>query len=552
MKKVWQKHYEKGVAHEIDTTKYDSLIDILEMGCQKAGDKPAFANMGTEISYHELSEKSRAFAAYLVHNLGIKKGDRIAIMMPNLLQYPVALFGILRAGCAVVNVNPLYTASELAHILNDSNAKGIVIVSNFAHTLQEALPQVKTKHIILTEIGDMFPMVKKVVVNFVVRNVKKMVPNYNLPKVLNFSQVIKEGMNLHFERPGMRHDDMAFLQYTGGTTGVSKGAVLTHGNMIANVLQVIEWTKPTVGDKDQIMITPLPLYHIFSLTANLLFIMAIQSLSVLITNPRDINGFIKELKNYKFTAMTGVNTLYNALLHSPKIKEVDFSEARIALAGGMAVQRSVAEHWHKVTNHPLIEAYGLTETAPAACINPLTIDSYNGSIGLPISSTDVEIRDENNESVEFDVPGELCISGPQVMKGYWNSPEETQKAFTEDGWLRTGDIATMDKDGFIYIVDRKKDMVIVSGFNVYPNEVENAIMLNPGVLEVAVIGVPYEKTGEAVKAFVVKKDPELTDKDIIKTCENTLTRYKLPKLIEFRDELPKSNVGKILRRALRE
>ncbi len=552
MKKPWFKHYEKGIAHEIDMSQYNCLIDILEENCEKAGDKPAFANMGTQMTFKDVSEQSRAFAAYLVNHLGIKKGDRVAIMMPNLLQYPVALFGVLRAGCAVVNVNPLYTKSELVHLMNDSGAKAIVVLANFAHTLEKALPEINSPHIIMTQLGDMFPMIKKVVVNFVVKYVKKMVPKYQLPNTLDFKEVISKGMTLTYERPGIKQDDMAFLQYTGGTTGVSKGAVLTHGNMLANLLQLLEWTKNVVKDEAQIIITPLPLYHIFSLTANLLLFMALGSLNVLITNPRDIPGFIKELRKYRFTAITGVNTLFNALLNHPDITKVDFSKAKISIAGGMAAQRVVAEKWQAVTGYPLIEGYGLTEASPLVCANPLNVNEYTGSIGLPAPSTLVEIRNEDNEPVEPGIPGELCVKGPQIMKGYWQSEENTEKAFTPDGWLKTGDIATMDKEGFFYIVDRKKDMVIVSGFNVYPNEVEEAIMQNPGVLEVAVVGVASNETGEAVKAFIVKKDPELTEASVRKTCEEVLTRYKLPKYIEFRDELPKTNIGKILRRALRE
>ncbi len=552
MDRIWQKHYEQGVANEIDIEKYVSLIGLLEHSCEVAGNKTAFINLGTEITFKELSEKSRDFAAFLVNKCGIKRGDRVAIMMPNLLQYPIVLFGILRAGCAVVNINPLYTSAELVHVLNDCTAKAIVILSNFGKTLEDALPDILMEHIILTEVGDMYAPIKKAVVNFVIKYVKKMVPRYNLPGAVWLTNALREGEQLRYEKPGMKREDIAFLQYTGGTTGVSKGAILTHGNMLANVLQILEWTKNAVKGEHQIMITPLPLYHIFSLTGNLLLTIALEAANVLITNPKDLNGFIKELKKYKFTAITGVNTLFNALLHHPKIKEVDFSQAQFAIAGGMAAQRSVAERWQQLTKLPLIEGYGLTEASPVVTINPLNITEYSGSIGLPVPSTDVQIRNEYDQVVECGVPGELCVKGPQVMQGYWNSPEETQKVFSKDGWLKTGDIATMDKEGFLYIVDRKKDLIIVSGFNVFPNEVEDAIMHNPGVLEVAVIGVPHEKTGEAVKAFIVKKDPSLTEDDIINTCKQYLTRYKIPKLIEFRDHLPKTNVGKILRRSLRE
>lgn len=552
MERIWQKHYEQGVAHEIDITKYQSLNALLERSCEEAGTQSAFANFGTEISFKEVLEQSRAFAAYLTQHCGLKKGDRIALMMPNLLQYPIAVFGSLQAGCIIVNINPLYTAPELAHVLNDSGAKTILILANFAKTLEEALSEIKLDHILITEIGDIFPMLKRSVVNFVVKYVKKLVPKFHLADAVPFNTALKIGKSLRFKEPEMNRDDIAFLQYTGGTTGISKGAMLSHGNLLANMLQILEWTKNAVADSRQIMITPLPLYHIFSLTGNLLLFMSLKGLNVLITNPKDLKDFIKELKRYSFTAITGVNTLFNALVHAPQIKEVDFTHAKLAIAGGMPAQQIVAEKWQELTGYPLIEGYGLTETSPVVTINPMNVTTYSGSIGLPLPSTNIKICDENYQSVELGTAGELLVKGPQVMQGYWNNSDETRQAFTDDGWLKTGDIAYMNKDGFLFIVDRKKDLIIVSGFNVYPNEVEQVISKIPGVREVVVIGVPHEKTGEAVKAFVVKNDVKLSKDDIIEGCKHALTHYKLPKFIEFRDELPKSNVGKILRRSLRE
>lgn len=552
MERIWQRQYEQGVAHEIDITQYHSLIELLEQSCKVAGNQSAYANLGTEITFNDVALQSRAFAAYLINECRVKKGDRVAIMLPNLLQYPIVLFGILYAGCTVVNINPLYTATEISHVVNDSGTKVVIILANFANTLEKALPDLNVEHIILTEIGDRFPLLKRSMVNFVVKYIKNLVPVFNLPEAVYLNVALEQGKSLPFTKPAINHEDLAFLQYTGGTTGVSKGAMLTHGNMLANMLQILEWTKNEVTNQKQIMVTPLPLYHIFSLSGNLLLSVALKALNVLVTDPRDIHGLIKVLKKYKFTAMTGVNTLFNALLHHPEFQSVDFSRMDITITGGMAAQRSVAEQWQKLTGHPIIEGYGLTEAAPVVSINPLNIRNYTGSIGLPLPSTDVKICNEAGATVKIGEAGELYVKGPQVMRGYWNNPEETKQTLTEDGWLKTGDIAKMNEDGFMFIVDRKKDLIIVSGFNVYPNEVEDVIALNPGVLEVAVIGVPHEKSGEAVKAFVVKKDANLAEDDILRTCKLHLTHYKLPKFIEFRDQLPKSNVGKILRRSLRE
>lgn len=551
MEKIWLKNYEQGVTPEINYSKYQSLVDLFNDGCEKFPDHTSFENMGVEITYSELLTLSRQFAIFLQRQ-GLQKGDRVAIMMPNVLQYPVALFGILSAGLIVVNTNPLYTKDELVHQLNDSGAKAIVVLANFAHTVEKALPEVKgLDKIIITEIGDLFPPVKRIIVNSVVKYIKKMVPNYSIPNAIKFNDAIKEGKDGELKKAKLTHDDIAFLQYTGGTTGIAKGAMLTHGNMLANVTQAQTWIKPKKIDYNEIIVIALPLYHIFALTANCLTFLNKGAKHILITNPRDIKTFIKEIKDSKFTNISGVNTLYNALVNHPDFKDVDFSRVKIALAGGMALQEKVANGWKKITNIPITEAYGLTETSPAVTINPFYVDQFNGSIGLPISSTDISIRNDEGDELPVGEKGELCIKGPQVMAGYWKREDETKKSFWPDNYLRSGDIATVDEKGFVYLVDRKKDMILVSGFNVYPTEVEQIISMMPEVLEVGVIGIKDEESGEKVKACIVKKDPNLTKDAVIAHCREKLTGYKVPKIVEFFDELPKTNVGKILRRALR-
>lgn len=552
MDKRWQEHYQQGVPHEINIEQYSSLVAIFDEACQKYNDACAYENMGSEISFTELESLSRHFASFLQQK-GLQKGSRVAIMMPNLLQYPVALFGILRAGYVVVNTNPLYTSDELVHQMNDSGTEAILVLANFASTVEKALPRIPTlKHVIVTEIGDLFPFFKRVIVNAVVKYIKKMVPAFHLPQSIRFREAMAEGSRGSLNWVMVNPEDIAFLQYTGGTTGVAKAAVLTHENMVANVLQASAWIDPFVLINKEIVITALPLYHIFSLTANCITFLRYGAKNILITNPRDIPEFVRILKNSKFSVITGVNTLFNALLNHPEFKNVDFSHLKIALSGGMSLQKSVALKWREVTQKRVLEAYGLTETSPAVTINPLYLEEYNGSIGLPVPSTDVSIRDEKGNPVPIGETGELCVKGPQVMKTYWNKPEETALVFTKDGFLKTGDIARMDEEGFIYLVDRKKDMIIVSGFNVYPNEVEQVIGLSPKVLEVGVVGIRDEKGLEHVKACVVRKDPELTAEEIIAHCREHLTAYKIPKIVQFYDSLPKTNVGKILRRALRD
>lgn len=550
--KPWIKQYQDGVKPEIDVTAYKSVADLFEKSVKEYSDLPSFHNMGTSITYEELGVLATQFASYLQNDLGVKKGDRVAIMSPNLLQYPIALFGTLKAGAIVVNVNPLYTARELEHQLNDSGAETIVIVENFAHTLEEVLAKTGVKNIILTSLGDMLKFPKRAIVNAVVKYVKKMVPAYNLPNPVWFREALSKGSVKDFKHVDIELKDLAFLQYTGGTTGVSKGAMLSNRNMVANILQASEWISPLIEEKKEVIITALPLYHIFSLTANCMTFMAKGGLNVLITNPRDIPGFVKELSKHKFTAFTGVNTLFNALLNNPDFASLDFSEFKLALGGGMAVQKPVADEWQKTTGRVLCQAYGLTETSPAACINPMNSKEFNSTIGVPISNTIVSIKGEDENDLPYGEVGELCVKGPQVMEGYWQRDEATKETMTKDGFLKTGDIAIMDENGFVKIVDRKKDMILVSGFNVYPNEVEDVAVAHPGILEVAAIGAPDEKSGEVVKLFVVKKDDSLCEEDVIKFCKQGLTGYKVPKLVEFRDELPKTNVGKILRRALRD
>jgi len=553
MEKIWLKEYPEGVPAEIDVNEFPSLREFLEQSFAKYRNLPAFTNMGHSISFGELDEMSRYLGGWLQKNAGLSKGDRVAVMMPNIIQYAVAVAAILRAGLTVTNVNPLYTPRELQHQLKDSGAKAIVIVENFAATLEKVRDKTDIETVVVTGIGDMLPVPKRQLVNFLVRKVKKMVPAWNIPDAVGFHKALKEGKWQTMDKPPLEHEDIAFLQYTGGTTGVAKGAMLTHRNIIANLLQARAWLSVTVVEGQSVVITPLPLYHIFSLTANFFVFTLMGGNNVLITNPRDMPAFIKELKKHKFTFMTGVNTLFNGLLNTPGFDEVDFSHLRVTLGGGMAVQRAVAERWQAVTGKPLIQAYGLTETSPAASINPLTQKEFNGSIGVPISSTEFSIRDEDGNDLGIGAVGEICIRGPQVMAGYWERPDETEKVMLEGGWFRSGDMGRMDENGYVFIEDRKKDMILVSGFNVYPNEIEGVVVTHPAVLEAAAVGIPDEKSGEIVKLFVVCRDGQsVTQKELIAFCRESLTGYKVPRSVEFRKELPKTNVGKILRRELRE
>ncbi|MCB5225807.1 long-chain-fatty-acid--CoA ligase FadD [Alishewanella sp. 16-MA] len=550
MDRVWLESYPEGVPATIDPDHYSSLNDIFSRSIETYADKDAFINMGKSLTYRELDQQSQAFAAYLQNTLGLVKGDAVAIMMPNLLQYPVALMGILRAGCTVVNVNPLYTPRELQHQLSDSKAKAIVIVDNFAHTLMAVEKQLQVEHVILTKMGDMLGSVKGSVVNFVVKHVKKLVPAYQLRKAIPFKQVLKEGARLQWQKPNISGEDIAFLQYTGGTTGVSKGAMLTHRNMVANLEQASAFLDHFLVAGKEYVVTALPLYHIFALTANFFVFFKLGGTNLLITNPRDMPNFVKELAKFPFTSITGVNTLFNGLLNTPGFDKLDFSTLKLSLGGGMAVQRPVAERWKKVTKSRLLEGYGLTECCPLVTLSPVNLEDFNGSIGLPAPSTDIRLIDDNGNDVALGESGEMLVRGPQVMLGYLNRPEETAKTIKEE-WLYTGDIARMDEQGFFYIVDRKKDMILVSGFNVFPNEIEEVVAMNDKVLEVAAVGVPNDVAGEVVKVFIVKKDPSLTEQEVIAHCKQHLTGYKVPKLVEFRKELPKTNVGKILRRELR-
>jgi len=548
----WLASYPAGVPAEIDPDQFSSVPQVLQSAIDRYRDNPAFSNLGKTLTYGDIDRASAQLAAYLLGELGLKKGDRVAIMMPNCLQYPIATFGILRAGLTVVNVNPMYTPRELKHQLVDSGAVAILVVDNFGRTVQDALAGTQVKQVITTGLGDLLGFPKGAIVNFVLRYVKKMVPDYDIPGAIRFADALSLGQRHTLPDIEIESGDVAFLQYTGGTTGVAKGAMLTHRNLVANMQQASAWIDTLVRDGQEIIITALPLYHIFSLTANGLVFMKIGALNYLITNPRDMPGFVKELSKVPFTAITGVNTLFNGLLNTPGFDKLDFSHLRLTLGGGMAVQRAVAERWKQVTGVPLIEAYGLTETSPAACINPMDLVDYNGSIGLPVPSTDACVKDEDSRVLPTGEVGELCIKGPQVMKGYWQRPEETAAVIDDEGWLHTGDMARMDEAGYFYIVDRKKDMILVSGFNVYPNEVEDVIAMMPEVLEVAAVGVPDDKSGEAVKVVIVRKDPSLTAEQVKAHARLNLTGYKQPRFVEFRQELPKTNVGKILRRELRE
>jgi long-chain acyl-CoA synthetase len=548
----WFNSYPQGVPHEIDLEQYRSIVAVFETAVGDYRDRPAFSNFGKSLTYGEIDALSRDFGAYLLSELKLKKGDRVAIMAPNCLQYPIAIFGILRAGLTVVNVNPMYTPRELKHQLVDSGASALLVVDNFGRTVQEVVAETPVKQVITTGLGDLLGFPKGALINFVLKYVKKLVPDYDITGAVRFKDTLTLGKLRQLPQVDVGGDDIAFLQYTGGTTGVSKGAMLTHRNLVANMQQAGAWLGNDLKLGHEIIITALPLYHIFALTANCLVFMKLGGLNHLISNPRDMPGFVKELSKTRFTAITGVNTLFNGLLNTPGFDQIDFSSLKMTLGGGMAVQRAVAERWKKVTGVTLVEAYGLTETSPAACINPMNLKDYNGAIGLPIPSTDACIKDDDGNLMPTGEVGELCIKGPQVMKGYWQRPEETAKVIDADGWLHTGDMAKMDADGFFYIVDRKKDMILVSGFNVYPNEVEDVIAGMEGVLEVAAIGVPDDKSGEAVKVFIVKKDPSLTADQVKAFCRDKLTGYKQPRLVEFRTELPKTNVGKILRKELRD
>jgi len=550
--RVWLGSYPTGIPADIDPGEFRSIVDVLERSTSRFRERPAFANMGVVLSYDDLDRKTRDFAAFLQQVLALPRGARIAIMMPNLLQYPLALFGALRAGLTVTNINPLYTPRELKHQLVDSGASAIVILENFCHVLDKVLEETPVKTVITTRIGDLLPFPKSALVNFVVRYVKKMVPTYELPHAMSFRQALTQGANRPLAKVELSPEDIAFLQYTAGTTGVAKGVILTHGNIVANMLQATAWIAPFTEEGKEIIVTPLPLYHIFSLTANCLCYMKIGALNHLITNPRDFKGFVRAIRNLRFTTITGVNTLFNALLNTPGFDKIDFSALKISLGGGMAVQRPVADRWKAVTGHTLIEAYGLTEASPGVCINPIDLEEFNGKIGLPLPSTQCSIQDENGNPMPPGETGELCVRGPQVMRGYWNRPEQTEKVLSAEGWLHTGDMARMDEKGFVQILERKDDMINVSGFNVYPTEIENTVAGHPGVAEVAAIGEPDERSGEVVKIFVVRKDSQVTEENLRAYCQERLARYKLPKHIEFRDSLPKSNVGKILRRALRQ
>ena len=553
MKPIWLEHYPKGVPAQADLAGYQSLKEVFERSCQRFRELPAFTNMGASITYGELDQLAARFGAYLQKHARLPRGGRVAIMLPNLLQYPVALFGALRAGMTVVNVNPQYTARELRHQLRDSGAQAIVVLENFAHTLEEVLPDTALKTVITTRIGDMLGAAKSLLVNFVVKHVKHMVPQWKVDGALDWHAALDLGGRARLDDVPLGRDDVAFLQYTGGTTGTAKGAVLTHGNMVANVQQTSAWIGNVLREGEELVVTPLPLYHVFSLTANCLLFVKWGAHNLLITNPRDIAGFIRELKRVRFTAITGVNTLFNALLNDPAFRSVDASALKVAVAGGMAVHRAVASRWQEAMGVALIEGYGLTEASPIVCANPLDAREFSGTVGAPLPSTEVSIRSDTDEELAIGEVGEICVRGPQVMKGYWNLPEETARTLDADGWLHTGDIGQLTERGFVKITDRKKDLIIVSGFKVYPNEVEDVATLHPGVLEAGAIGVPDTRSGEAVKLIVVRRDPALTEGELIEHCRRHLTAYKVPRHVEFRSTpLPKTPIGKVLRRALRE
>ncbi|MBS9340044.1 AMP-binding protein [Neisseria elongata] len=552
MEKLWLNSYEQGVNAEIDITQYSSISDVFRQSVEKFAHQPAFQNMGKTLTYAEVGKLAQDFASYLQNVLKLPRGERVAIMLPNLLQYPIALFGILQAGLVAVNTNPLYTPRELEHQLKDSGATTIIVLENFANTLELVLPRTQIKHVIVASVGEMFGFFKGTLMNFVLRKIKKMVPEYRISGAIPFQTTLKEGAAHTFRPVTLTREDTALLQYTGGTTGVAKGAILSHGNICANMQQAAEWIVNLLRPGKETVIAALPLYHIFALTVNLMIFTQAGSKIILITNPRDMKSFIGDMKKERVSVFVGVNTLFNGMVNQPDFATVDFSSLKLTLGGGMATQKAVAEKWKNITGTPIVEAYGLTEASPGVCANPLNIPAYTGGIGLPIPSTEIELRDADGNEVAQGQPGEMWIRGPQVMKGYWNRPEETAKVLDSRGFLATGDIAVMDEKGWFKLVDRKKDLIVVSGFNVYPNEVEDVAASHPKVLEAACIGVSSPKTGEALKLFIVKKDESLTAEELIAFCRTELTAYKVPKDIEFRDELPKSNVGKILRRELRK
>ena len=552
MDKPWLAQYPAGVPAEIDIHQFASLKDVLAASCTRFADLPAYQSMDTVMTFRQLDDASRAFAAWLQKAAGLQRGDRVALMMPNLLQYPVALFGVLRAGMVVVNVNPLYTPRELKHQLIDSGAVAIVVLENFAHTLEQVIAATPLRKVVTTQAGDLLPVLKRLLTNAVVKHVKKMVPPWQLPGAVNFRHALAEGRALTPGDVRLTHDDLAFLQYTGGTTGAAKGVMLSHGNMVANVLQVAAWMSPSLQDGKETLVIPLPLYHIFALTGALSFFSK-GAQTVLVANPRDMPDFLKVLRASRFTAIIGVNTLFRALLDAPGFADVDLRQLKLVVAGGMAVQKVVAQRWKERAGVPLVEGYGLTETAPVAIANPVTVQEWSGQIGVPLPSTDAAILDDDGNAVALGTVGEICLRGPQVMKGYWKRPDEDAKVFTRNGWLRTGDMGVMDERGSIRITDRKKDMIVVSGFKVFPNEIEDVLTLHPGVLEAAAVGVRDERSGEAVKVVIVRSDPDLTEADVLAHCKQHLTGYKMPRVVAFRREpLPKTNIGKILRRELRD
>jgi long-chain acyl-CoA synthetase len=551
MDRFWLKSYPPGIPADVDLGEFGSINDMTQASLTKYAERVAFVQMGRSITFRQLDEMTRSFAAWLQKDVGLKKGDRLAIMLPNMLQYPIAIFGALRAGLVVVNTNPLYTPRELEHQLADSGSQAILILENFAHVLAGVIARTQVKRVLVTAVGDLLGFPKSWITNYVVRKVRKQVPPWSIPGAIDFRDALAAGSRQSLDPVKMEQSDLAFLQYTGGTTGVAKGAMLSHGNIVANVLQARAWIGPTFPPEPKTLITPIPLYHIFGLTANCLLFMTLGWRNVLITNPRDIPGLVAELMKYKFTFITGVNTLFNALLNTPGFERVDFSELKVTLGGAMAVQATVAQRWKQVTGKVLTQAWGLTETSPAGCINPVTAD-YNGSIGLPIPSTEVAIKDDDGRDLPIEGIGEICLRGPQVMLGYWQRPDETAKVMLPGGWLRTGDIGHMNAAGYVFIEDRKKDMILVSGFNVYPNEVEEVVVTHPGVLEAAAVAQADERSGEVVSLFVVRKDPNLTAAQVIEHCKKSLTGYKVPKHIYFKPDLPKSNVGKILRKVLRD
>ena len=552
MDRPWLSQYPAGVPAEIDVHRFASLKDMLASSCERFADRPAYRSMGATISFRQLDDASRSFAAWLQKVAGLQRGDRVALMMPNLLQYPVVLFGVLRAGMVVVNVNPLYTPRELEHQLKDADVRAIVVLENFAHTLEQVIASTPVRTVVTTQVGDLLPVVKRLLTNAVVKHVKKLVPPWRLKGAVDFRRALAAGRAQMLGDVPLQHGDLAFLQYTGGTTGVAKGAMLSHGNMVANVLQVGAWMSPNLNDGEETLILPLPLYHVFALTGALSFFSK-GAQSVLIPNPRDLPAFLQVLRETRFTAIIGVNTLFRALLDAPGFARVDLRPLKLAVAGGMAVQQVVAHRWKARAGVPLVEGYGLTESAPVAIANPVTIAEWSGQIGVPLPSTEAAILDDDGAHLGMGEVGEICLRGPQVMQGYWNHPEETAKAFTADGWLRTGDMGVMDERGSIRITDRKKDMIVVSGFKVFPNEIEDVLTLHPGVQEAAAVGVRDERSGEAVKVVVVRSDPDLTEADVLAHCKQHLTGYKMPRVVAFRSEpLPKTNIGKILRRELRD